>query len=35
MFKLLTEKNASGNIVFKKKREGNYFIYFASHFFFA
>ena len=31
MFKLLTEKNTSGNIVFKKKREGNYFIYFAEN----
>lgn len=31
MFKLLTEKNSSGNIVFKKKREGNYFIYFAEN----
>ena len=31
MFKLLTEKNTSGNIVFKKKREGNYFIYYAEN----
>lgn len=31
MFKLLTEKNSSGNIVFKKKRESNYFIYYAEN----
>ena len=31
MFKLLTEKNTSGNIVFKKKRESNYFIYYAEN----
>lgn len=31
MFKLLTEKNTAGNTVFKKKRQGNYFIYFAEN----
>ena len=31
MFKLLTEVNENGNVVFKKERQGNYFIYFAEN----